>query len=363
MKENVKKMNSGSNKLQKYLPVLAVVTPIAIVLRTIACLLNFSFESHYFTQKPVFYAANYLVVAAVIFFLSYPIFTKSTKSYIASFSTPATYVPAGICGAAVLFFGVNLITAKQPPKSALNAAIVGPLQTAVGIIAVVAVSYFILNAFITSPPSVLRSAAGCISVLTVSLYAAYLYFDTTLPMNAPNKIVDQTAFLSCALFLLYETRISLGRGKWRLYPAFGLISALLCAYSSVPALIVYIVRSELISRSLYENIFIFSMGLFVTFRLILAAFAREDKGSPFVLAAKDAAEKRQAMIDEIESSKTMNYLELIDAISGESGDFDENNIESYEQIEEEQPEADESSEAYDESPTEEEENLEPTQED
>ena len=316
-------MNSKSRKLRKFLPILAVAIATLASLRTVACLINFDFETNYFTEKGLITAANYLTVISVLVFLSYPFFAKRGTGYIASFSTPGTYVPAGACSVAVLFFGFFLLTSPMPSSGVMNAKITGPLQIILGITAVISVSFFILNAFITSAPSILRAAAGCAAVSFSALYAAYLYFDANLPLNAPNKIVDQLAFLSCALFLLYETRISLGRGKWRAYPVFGLISALLCAYSSVPSIIVYIVKGQLISRSIYENIFILTVATFIGFRLFLTASATEDKESPFVTAAKQAIEKRQATIDEIESNKAQAYLEFLGAISGESEDFDE----------------------------------------
>ena len=316
-------MSSKTRKIRKFLPIIIFGIAFTVALRTTACLTNFDLTSHYFDEKILINIANYSAVIFTLISFAYPIFAERGKEYVASFSTPATYAPAGICAVSAAFMGFNLLTTPMPLKSELNASITGPLQIILGILAILSVSYFILNAFITSPPSVARGAAGCIATSFSALYAAYLYFDTHLPLNAPNKIVDQLAFLFCALFLLYETRISIGRGKWRLYPAFGLAGMLLCAYSALPSLIVYLVRGQLISRSIYENIFVLAMGIFIFCRLVLLCHIKEDRESAFVTAAKEAITARQAVIDEIETTRKQTYLEFLGVISDQCEDFDD----------------------------------------
>ena len=314
-------MSSKTRKIKKFLPFLIIGIALTVALRTAACLTDFDLNSHYFNGKTLINIANYTTAIITLVCLTYPVFAERGRRYIASFSTPATYAPAGICAVAATFMGFNLLNTPMPYKGEFNASITGPLQIVLGVLAILSVSYFVLNAFITSAPSVARGAAGCIATAFTAAYAAYLYFDTNLPLNAPNKIVDQLAFLSCALFLLYETRISLGRGKWRLYPAFGLVGALLCSYSAVPSLILYFVKGQLISRSIYENIFILAMGIFILCRLILLCHVKEDRESSFVTAAKEAISERQAVIDEIEMTRKQTYLEFLGVISAANDDF------------------------------------------
>ena len=66
-----------------------------------------------------------------------------------------------------------------------------------------------------------------------------IYLDPTLSRGDSSKILRLTAFITSALFFLYEARISIGREMWRLYTVFGLVAAALCAYTSIPGIIVY----------------------------------------------------------------------------------------------------------------------------
>ena len=71
------------------------------------------------------------------------------------------------------------------------------------------------------------------------------------------------AYLSAALFFLYESRVSLGRAKWRPYVSFGLIAALLTAYSAIPSLIVYAVNGYLVSNSIVESVLSLTLSFFI----------------------------------------------------------------------------------------------------
>jgi hypothetical protein len=98
------------------------------------------------------------------------------------------------------------------------------------------------------------------------------------------------------LFFLFETRISIGRERWRAYRAFGLVALLLTAYSSFPSLLVYAVDGAVISNSIYETILSFSLSLFIAARLVLTSQLRANEESKTVSLIKMAFAAR---IDEI----------------------------------------------------------------
>ena len=70
-------------------------------------------------------------------------------------------------------------------------------------LSIFSIAYYVANAFVIERTSTSRAAFGLANVATLALYASYLYFDTKLTLNSPNKIVDQVAFLFAALFFLY----------------------------------------------------------------------------------------------------------------------------------------------------------------
>lgn len=100
------------------------------------------------------------------------------------------------------------------------------------------------------------------------------------------------AYLFAAVFFLYETRLSFGREKWRPYIAFGFISATICAYSSIPSLIFYVVKREVTQNSIYELVLTFALFIFISSRLLLVSRLTEDRNSSTVIAISLASEAR-----------------------------------------------------------------------
>ena len=148
--------------------------------------------------------------------------------------------------------------------------------------ALLSIGYFAAHALIPEVKSNLRAHLGMSAALFYASYAALLYFDTTLPINAPTKLADQVAYLLCALFFLFETRIALGREKWELYTTFGLIAAAACAYSSLPTVVLYVINGQMISASIYEMTLTLASFFFILSRLILMRRLKTDAPSPFV---------------------------------------------------------------------------------
>ena len=134
-----------------------------------------------------------------------------------------------------------------------------------------------------------------------------------------NKLIDEMAYLSVAVFFLYETRLSLGRERWRGYIAFGFISALLCAYSSIPSLIYYFVKRNAISMSLYETALTLTLFVFITTRTLMTGDLIKDKISPKIQLLIDASDARSEEI-------SANAITEAEAESTEACDEIENQI-------------------------------------
>ena len=133
-------------------------------------------------------------------------------------------------------------------------------------------------------------------MIVLALYSIYLYFDNDLPINAPAKIIDQMAYLFAAVFFLYETRLSIGREKWRGYIAFGFIAALISAYSSIPALIYFFAKETEISVSIYEMVLSAALFIFISSRMLLTSELIEDVVSPFTNIISKASDQRTSDI-------------------------------------------------------------------
>lgn len=302
-------MTIKNRAIRIYLTVLAFATLAASGLRAAALVKDFDFASGHFDGKSLITAASLLTVASAIVMITYVFFADKSKGYVAQFSTPLTYVPAGAVCAATVFFLLNIKEAiPKLSEVSKGTPITDILLLLVFYLAFPTVIYFILNSVSSERASNARAVSGIATVICFALYTSYLYFDTALTINNPNKIIDEMAFLLAALFFLYETRISISRESWNLYFVTGAIASSVGLYSSVPAIIATVIRDKAISESLEENVLILTVAVFIFARLILSATYNEDKRSDTITMLRDAALEREAFICEREEIERQTAL-------------------------------------------------------
>jgi hypothetical protein len=147
-----------------------------------------------------------------------------------------------------------------------------------------------------------------------------------MPVNAPNKLIDELSYLSSALFFLYETRLSMGREKWKEYISIGFISALFTAYSSIPALITFFVRDAKISNNIYESVLTLALFIFISSRILLTSKLIENEQSAVVNSISNFAREREENI----AKNDLNY-----AVATKCSEEESEENSSYETAEEE----------------------------
>ena len=209
-------MNTNSKRLKIYITMLSIFTGVACTLRTIACINDFDFSTGFFTDKALITAANATICVTVMLMLTY-FLTTNKVNLRASFSTPATYIPTGMLAIATVFMGIGVMThaasiSKYPLISAK--AFTTPftlISWLIAITALLSLVHHFFTTFITEGKTSLRAYFSIGTIAFLALYAILLYLDDSLAINDQSKIVNQMAYLSAAIFFLYESRISLGR--------------------------------------------------------------------------------------------------------------------------------------------------------
>jgi hypothetical protein len=257
--------------------------------------LDFDIQSGYFDSKALINASSITLSAFVILILSFGFVNQSNKKFIPQFNNVSTIFVSVLSAGSLVFLIIEFfknIYGKIKSQTLFENALIGTVLILCLIFAICAFFFFVLNVLREKRRSGIRAYLAIGAVLFFAFYTAFLYFDTTLPLNAPNKLIDECAYLFAAVFFLYETRLSLGREKWNGYVTFGFLSSLLCAYSSIPSLIYYIVNGESVSNSEYESIFTFAIFIYVAVRTLLTEFLTEDKISPKVQCLIDASNSR-----------------------------------------------------------------------
>ena len=334
-------MNKNKKRLGIYIILMLIGTAVATVFRTIACVKDFDFESNFFNYGSLAVPADIIIVCTVLAMATY-IFSPKAELR-ANFSTGATYVPTGVLGVATAFLGVKIFSYimalnnyKIPANEMLSGngllRIVGLIS---GVLAFVSIAYHFFNAFVSESRSVIRSYFSITAIAFPALYSILIFLDNSIALNESTKTLRQTAFIFIAIFLLFEARISLGREKWRLYTVFGLVSSVLAAYTSIPAIITYFVHKEILSSAGYkslatleEYIFLFAMFIFTVARLCLTANLNENKKNELVEALKSIALARASEVEhslaEHESIFAAKQLSIFDLY----GEYDDQNTSS-----------------------------------
>jgi len=303
-----------------YILLGALIT--AATLKTVACFLELDRATGLFPGGVIIRIADLLTATAAVALAS-PLFGKKRRPVIA-FGGPDIYLPGGAISMGLFFIAAELLidfkesldkfryvtrfTSEDIPAAAHSL-----FTLLVALSALACILSFFYGVFYTKRENTSRAAFGIVATVFMAAYAAYLYFDTTLPINAPSKIADEMAFLFAAIFFDLETRVSLGRALPRAYLAFGLISAFLMGYSSIPALIFYFAEGYMISDGIAAALLAFTVFIYILIRVILALIAPEDKKCPaaeFVevlsevrtvemQAAAAAREKYEALLNNI----------------------------------------------------------------
>ena len=300
-------MKNSLRNLAILIPTIALAAA-AIALRCAACQIELDYSTGLFNGNLLISISNYTVVGLVVLFIS-SIFIKRGVSHLCpSFRGPLSYLPSGALAASLVFISAELFSYAHRGAAKAGGLFSHPsfaVALIAGVLALCGVVYCVLSIFISANRSLLRADFGMLASLFFACYTAFLFFVMGSPINQPVKITDEMAFLAIAIFFLYETRVSLERERWSHYFAFGSVAALLSAYSSFPALFVYIFKGEVISVSIQQTLVAFASFIFVVCRLISAARLDEDTPSSFasaieaqIAASHDGAAKEKTSEEE-----------------------------------------------------------------
>ena len=302
-----------------YLPIFLLILPAVVALRTVALFTDLADFGH-FGNDLLANISAYTLAAAVLFFLTYMWIGKKSTKLIPSFASPLNYVPAGLVALSIAMLGASLTLDVIGKELALMSIYERVILIATPIFALGAVAYFVLASVMIARRSIRRSDFGIVTLAFICMYVAYIYFDTSLPINAPTKLTDEIAYLGIAMFFVGETRLSLGRESWRRYISFAFIGAILTAYSAVPNLIYYIAREESISISIYETLLTLAFFVFIASKIFLTPMLMKDERSGVVERIIAAAEARAEQLNPTPAE------EPVEEISENVAEDDENQI-------------------------------------
>lgn len=235
------------------------------------------------------------LLGALFLLLAYgTAFDPSVSHYFAAGSPfPAL---AGVCLALAIGCGIaGAILAKKVPESLKSPAVpsfaplpaaLGALGSAIwlfvsgntvlGVLAVIASVFFTLCACSVAKlygKYLLWGGFAAIAA-TIALNATY-YFDMTLEMNAPTKILLQMALLAAMLFVTAECRLLTGRFDRLLIPILTVFCLALCTCAGAADFYLLFSKKEVGSAYLAAAPLLLGAGLTALWRLIEMLFSKE----------------------------------------------------------------------------------------
>ncbi len=289
-----------------YLAIFLPITIITVTMRTVALFVGMDENNFYFTSSALPNIAVFITIAFVVFAVSYAFISDRNIRLAADFENHETYIPSGIVAVALFFMGTVLLGESVISFAGGNVAsdVSSVLLPITAALAFASAINFFFNALYSKKESQLRGLFCLLCAIYLALYAGYLFFSHKLPLNAPNKALDQLTHLALSVFFLYETRISLGRPIWRFYISFGLIAANLAFFSAVPSLIYYLADGITVSADIAETVLVLTLGIYVTCRLMLTVRLVPDEICEVARAISEMSRKRS---EEIKNSEHLGY--------------------------------------------------------
>lgn len=323
-------MDTKQTKLNAYLLLYTLVAAVAVTLRSIASFTRLNPYGYY--RGTLCAVASYIVLGGCLLLFSYTLLHKKDEPKRAVFGSALTCIPGAPLAICLMLLGVSLW--RQPADGKIASVLI-PL---IAILTIGGAFYFLFAVLYEFKICDLRAAFCMVCTLSLILYAGYLYFDTTLAINATTKIIDQMAFIFSAIFFLYETRISLGRENWSLYTAIGFIASLLCAYSAIPSLLVYVFDGRVISNRIEESFVTFFLFAYILCRTVLSLLLKGESASPLMAALHEEA-KKQA--DAVASNGPLPFEPTPKVVSTPAEDMPAEEARLSEEAEPTEPSADE----------------------
>lgn len=245
-----------------FTPVLALI---AVILRSAALFAEFDKGTGYYIASPVLRTAFlWVAAAAVLLFLLLPLFCRKdlpTPAYRNSLSvlfSSASFIVALAVGALFSFMAV--------PSA--SSSLTGFFWVIAAISALLSLVYFALF-FKGSEAAGNRHGLLGLAPAFFSLFTAMLlYFDRSMQMNAPAKLLHMLAFLLLACYFTAESRCLLGRACRPLYCFLASAAVFFTASASIPNLLYHLVERKTLVLSVVYDFILLAAALYTLARLL-----------------------------------------------------------------------------------------------
>ncbi len=216
--------------LRIYAIAVSALTLVAILLRCLNLFFFFDRDIGYYTSHSILpLTETVLLVGSALFMAAYtPVFFRRVPLSYGDAPKPVLRIAVLVGVALTLCFTVIRVMTGEDASLLLRLLLV---------LSVIAAVYLLLHASREEVPPLPRFITGLAMIFFLLLALASSYFDVTVQMNAPDKLLFQLGCLAGMIFTVSELRLLIGKPRPALY-LFSLGAAVLfLGVSSVPTLI------------------------------------------------------------------------------------------------------------------------------
>ena len=243
-------------------PLLALV---ATLLRTIALFREFDKDTGYFhASAPTNRAYLIICAVAVLLFLAFAIIARR------DLSTPTLGSGLSILFSAAYFLVTLAVSAISNFISTAGATtgLTKFFWIVSAVTALLAIAYFALFLIRAQSQGIRHGLLGMAPAFFALFTAILLYFDRSIQMNAPAKLLHMAAFLLLACYFLWESRALLGSVKNAPYYFVTAVTLLLSLSASIPNLLYNLIENgALVLSSIYDFVLL-AAALYTLARLV-----------------------------------------------------------------------------------------------
>jgi len=246
--------------------VLMVITVILTIvlgaLRTCMLAWFYNADTGYFNcsdiLSAVFYAGEALCL--VIGVVSLVILGK--KIYITQPAPSSVSLFAGLFCGFLMFASVVLYLMDTPMDQIFE----NYVAFASIVLALISFVYFVLGITSQKVGYTVKTLL-CFAVILWAMSSLFgLYFDISLTINNPSKVLEQLALVTVTLYFLYECRFFIEKQRPALYLAIGFISSVLLGVSVLPNLIALFFFGLDVTTGFYTQISELGIFVYILFR-------------------------------------------------------------------------------------------------
>ena len=265
-----------------YLLSIPTVAFVTVILRTVALLRDYDVATGYFRSPALPVTTVAILVAATVILALFTHELRELFVFSIDYKDLPTLFSGLFLAAALLFFAIfNITVAKGESILAIGVAALASLAALIG------ASAFAVRAF----DGRAQSAIAAMLILPLAflgvLVALYLYFENTMRINEPNKVLTQYVLAMVSFFFLGEARIALGRAKWALHTCITALTALSASTVALPDLIYHAARGESVLGNTMLDFVLLAVALYAMARLFSAFASALRQSKPETLYVTD----------------------------------------------------------------------------